>query len=71
MAYRKSASSRKDIYQEITNRIIEEMEKGELPCRAHVLQRDRLEPRRAGMVRQAEWYFPSRLCLRSKRGAWK
>lgn len=31
MAYRKSASSRKDIYQEITNRIIEEMEKGELP----------------------------------------
>ena len=31
MAYRKSASSHKDIYQEITNRIIEEMEKGELP----------------------------------------
>lgn len=31
MAYRKSASSRKDIYQEITNQIIEEMEKGELP----------------------------------------
>lgn len=31
MAYQKSASSHKDIYQEITNRIIEEMEKGELP----------------------------------------
>lgn len=31
MAYRKNTSSRKDIYQEITNRIIEEMEKGQLP----------------------------------------
>ena len=31
MVYRKNTSSRKDIYQEITNRIIEEMEKGQLP----------------------------------------
>ena len=31
MAYWKSASSRKDIYQEITNQIIEEMEKGVEP----------------------------------------